>query len=103
MKKPIEILLDRLYEISVSLNTAKKNQCDEETVNELVEQYNQYFFAVQLIQSHTDINYRFTKVYSTPNGYYYRHLNLKKHITGCSIKYYKKLRESYKAIQITNN
>lgn len=61
IKQPIEILNERLEEISDVIRAAYRNDLDSEELDELIEVYNSYFMAVQLIQSHLDIKYKFSK------------------------------------------
>lgn len=68
MTKPIELLLEKLEEISDVIKRAYRNDLDKENIEELVEIYNQYFYAIQLIQSHSEIKYKFSRFIPYNNG-----------------------------------
>ena len=68
MTSPIELLLERLDEVSDAVKKAYRNELDKETIEELVDVYNQYFFSVQLLQDHLEIKHKFSKFIPYING-----------------------------------
>jgi hypothetical protein len=76
--KPIEMLNEKLDEISYAYRRAYRNKCDDETMEELTNRYNQYFFAIQLLNSFDEIPYRFSKLIYRKNNRNVYYLGQKK-------------------------
>jgi hypothetical protein len=69
MTAPIEILGQRLHEISISLKQAYKNDLPKEDIEKLIKCYNEYYTSIQLIGSHLDISFKYSKLIITKTGY----------------------------------
>ena len=81
MTKPIEILGQRLHEISLSLKQAYNNDLPKEDIEKLIKFYNEYYTSIQLIVSHLDISFKYSKLIMTKTGYLsYRLTALKRSI-----------------------
>ena len=59
MTTPTELILQRLEEIALQLRTAFKNGSETDNLMEL---YNQYYYAAQLLDSHCNVPQRFCKL-----------------------------------------
>jgi hypothetical protein len=81
MTTPIELINERLEEISKTLKLAHKNRLDKTEIDKIIDIYNHYFYAVQLLQQHSQIPQYFSKlIQTTENHIYYRKTHLNRHI-----------------------
>ena len=91
MTTPIELINERLKDITLNLKTACNNKCDSLELEKLTEYYNLYFTAFQLLQHHDEIHYKFSRlIYNDKKKLYtYGYKQLNYHIDG--IKAYEKI------------
>lgn len=87
MKTPTEMLYKRLTEITINLKNALNNDVPHNIIIKLVNQYNLYFTAIQLLDSHSEINHKFSYLRideSKKASYSYK--AIKRHLIGISKK-----------------
>lgn len=91
---PIELLKDRLEEISNCIKNAYNNDVDQEEIKKLTEVYNQYYTSLQLLNTFTGINFYFTKLIHTKNNKLtYKTVLFSKHVNSIKIKERKMLKQ----------
>ena len=56
MTEPYELLNERYEEITIALREAYKNRLSDEYIDKLIELYNKYFVALQLIDTNSDMD-----------------------------------------------
>ena len=81
MESPIETLINKHDDIARTYRHALRSGASESDLNKIIEKYNSYFVAIQLLQSHIDVRYKFSKFVRTQSGlsnrYTFMHGHLK--------------------------
>ena len=97
MKNPIEILNDRLFDISNNIVIAYKNNLPKEDINKMIDLYNDYYVSIQLIFNHTENSYlRFPRLHLINNNIYYKTMSLKNQLRSLNFIDSKELKMKYK-------
>ena len=78
--EPIDHLNERLHEIGRALKTAYRNDLDREDIDKLVAHYNHYWISIQLLASHHDIDYDFSRLFLSQNRIQYRISRIRNHM-----------------------
>lgn len=77
MTSPLDLLNERYEEIIKTLKEAHKNNLNDPELDNLIEYYNSYFVAIQLLESHQDIRNLQTIVLTKVSNNYWRYRNLR--------------------------
>ena len=97
MKNPIEILNDRLFDISDNIVMAYKNNLPKEDINKMIDLYNEYYVSIQLIFNHTEkCNLRFPRLHLINNSIYYKTMSLKKQLNSLRVIDNKEIKMKHK-------
>ena len=67
METPLELIKQRLKEVTIELKNALNNDLEYSSISKLCNIYNDYFIAFQILQNHTEINHKFSRLYINPN------------------------------------
>tara|TARA_R100001480_G_scaffold124980_1_gene123206 strand:+ start:179 stop:460 length:282 start_codon:yes stop_codon:yes gene_type:complete len=87
MTSPIDLLKNRLEEVSISLKSALNNNASSHDIKKITNIYNQYYVSLQLLDSHSEIDHNFSRLFVTHKGTIdYRMVNMKKHIKSINEK-----------------
>ena len=68
METPLKLINQRLKEVTLQLKNALNNNLANDDINKLCRIYNDYFIAFQILQNHTEINHKFSRLYVNPKG-----------------------------------
>ena len=77
---PIIDLTNKLEEIAEVIKNAYRNELDKKEIDLLVDVYNNYFYAIQLLDNHSEIDYDFSRMFIMSNNkIQYRFSRIKNH------------------------
>ena len=79
MTEPINLLNERLHEIGLALKMAYENNLDKEAVEAIVDEYNKYWISIQLLDSHSEIKYQFSRMYLSQGRLQYKISTVRNH------------------------